>query len=177
MISFRFHLVSLVAVFLALGLGVLTGTTVLNRGIVAQLERTTDRLSEQSGQLREEVARLEARLGEWGDFGAEIQAYVVTGRLAEEEIVLVTQEGTDPAAVDAARQALELAGASVRLDLTVRLRMALTDTGDRDTIARVLEADAEDDPGALRDRAAETIADQVAFGSTSGNVIDRLADE
>lgn len=177
MISFRFHLVSLVAVFLALGLGVLTGTTVLNRGIVSQLENTTDRLAEQSSQLRGEVARLEAQVAEWSDFGGAIRDFIVAGRLADAEIVLVTQEGTDPVAVDAARAALELAGARVRLDLIVGLRMALSDTGDLETMARLLEMRDEDDPTALRARAAEMIADQVAFGSTSGDVIDLLAAE
>lgn len=177
MISFRFHLVSLVAVFLALGLGVLTGTTVLNRGIVSQLENTTDQLAEQSSQLRGQVAQLEAQLGEWSDFGVQIRDFVVAGRLADAEVVLVTQEGTDPPAVEAARAALELAGARIRLVLTVGLRMALSDTGDRATIARLMDADAEDDPEALRERAAEMIADQVAFGPTSGDAIDLLAEE
>lgn len=177
MISFRFHLVSLVAVFLALGLGVLTGTTVLNRGIVSQLENTTDRLSEQSSQLRAQVERLETRLAGWSEFGGEVRDFLVTGRLAETEVVLVTQEGTDPAAVEAARAALERAGSRVRLDLIVGLRMALAEQGDRDTLARVIESEDTDDPVALRERAAGLIADQLAFGSTSGDLVDRLADE
>lgn len=174
MISFRFHLVSLVAVFLALGLGVLTGTTVLNRGIVAQLENTTDRLAAQSGQLRAEVERLEAQLAEWGEFGTQIRELVLAGRLSDAQVVLVTQEGTDPAAVEAARSALELAGGTIRLELTVRLTMALSDTGDQATLAEVIDAPGEDDPETLRARAAELIADQVAFGSTSGDVVDEL---
>ncbi|HYH28079.1 MAG TPA: copper transporter, partial [Actinomycetota bacterium] len=60
MISFRFHLVSLVAVFLALGLGILAGTTVLDRQIVSQLERQTDRLSRTAEGLREDVRALQA---------------------------------------------------------------------------------------------------------------------
>jgi len=177
MISFRFHLVSLVAVFLALGLGVLTGTTVLNRGIVSQLENTTDRLAVQSSQLRAQVERLEAQLEGWNDFGGEVRDFLVAGRLAGTEAVLVTQEGTDPEGVEAARAALELAGSPVRLELTVDLRMALEEEGDRDTLARLIGSEATDDPPALRGRAAELIADQLAFGSTSGNSIDLLADE
>ena len=37
MISFRYHLVTIVAVFLALGLGVLAGTTVLDQALVDRL--------------------------------------------------------------------------------------------------------------------------------------------
>lgn len=177
MISFRFHLVSLVAVFLALGLGVLTGTTVLNRGIVAQLENTTDRLSEQSSQLRAQVERLEARLAAWSDFGGEVRDFLVAGRLTETEVVLVTQEGTDPAALERVRAVVELAGGRVRLDLTVGVRMALTEQGDRETLGALIGAETSDDPMALQARAAEQIADQLAFGSTTGNLIDLLENE
>ena len=38
MINFRFHLVSLIAVFLALGLGILVGSTVVDQGIVNRLD-------------------------------------------------------------------------------------------------------------------------------------------
>ena len=177
MISFRFHLVSLAAVFLALGLGVLTGTTVLNRGIVSQLENTTDRLAGQSSQLRAQVERLEAQLEGWSEFGGEVRDFLVAGRLAETETVLVTQEGTDPEAVEAARTVLELAGSRLRLDLTIDLRMALEEEGDHETLADLVGTDASDDPAALRARAAELIADQLAFGSTSGNTIDLLGSE
>ena len=38
MINFRFHLVSLIAVFLALALGVVMGSTVIDRAVVNGLE-------------------------------------------------------------------------------------------------------------------------------------------
>ena len=34
MVSFRYHVVSIVAVFLAIGLGILMGTTVVRQGVV-----------------------------------------------------------------------------------------------------------------------------------------------
>jgi len=40
MINFRFHLVSLIAVFLALGLGILVGSTVVDQVIVDRLDRS-----------------------------------------------------------------------------------------------------------------------------------------
>ena len=42
MISLRYHLVSIVAVFLALALGVVVGTTVVNQGIVDETPRPSD---------------------------------------------------------------------------------------------------------------------------------------
>ena len=44
MINFRFHIVSLIAVFLALALGIVMGATVVNRAIVDRLNRHSDGL-------------------------------------------------------------------------------------------------------------------------------------
>ena len=46
MINFRFHLVSLVAVFLALGLGILVGSTVIDQGIVNRLDSEINHVQE-----------------------------------------------------------------------------------------------------------------------------------
>ena len=51
MINFRFHLVSLIAVFLALGLGILVGSTVIDQGIVDRLD-TRDQQRPQGEQAR-----------------------------------------------------------------------------------------------------------------------------
>src|SRR5438876_572478 len=47
LISFRYHVVTIVAVFLALGLGVLAGTTVLDQGLVKNLKARTDAAEQQ----------------------------------------------------------------------------------------------------------------------------------
>ena len=53
MINFRFHLVSLIAVFLALGLGILVGSTVVDQVIVDRLDREIRSVSHESNQLNE----------------------------------------------------------------------------------------------------------------------------
>src|SRR5688572_21206890 len=111
MISFRFHLVSLVAVFLALGLGVLTGTIVLNRGVVAVLGGQTERLREQSADLRRRVDRLEEQAEISSAFENAAMAHLVNGRLPGTDVILITQEGTDGAGIQGVRRALDEAGA------------------------------------------------------------------
>ncbi len=173
MISFRFHLVSLVAIFLALGLGVLTGTTVLNRGIVAQLERQTDQLATQSDELRETVRRLEAETAAWSDFGENAMEFLIGGRLLGTDVVLVTQDGTDAGGIGGVREALEVAGARLRLELSVGARMALGDDEDRVALAELVggaAADSED----LTVQAAWRLADRLAFGIAETDVLAEL---
>lgn len=173
MISFRFHLVSLVAVFLALGLGVLTGTTVLNRGIVAQLEQRTDQLADTSGRLRQDVRDLQTESDRWSRFGEQIMEYVVDGRLSGIEAVLITQEGTDTAGIDRVRQGLDAAGAELRAVLSLDDRLALQNESDVQELSQVLGTD-EQDPDALSETAAGVLADRLAFGVRGPDVLDQL---
>jgi Copper transport outer membrane protein, MctB len=174
-ISFRFHLVSLVAVFLALGLGVLTGTTVLNRGIVAQLEQRTDQLAETSGRLRQEVRDLQTQGDRWSRFGEQVMEYVVDGRLAGTEAVLITQEGTDTAGIDRVRRGLDAAGAELRAVLSIDVRLALENENDLQELGQILGT-TEPDPEALSETAAEVLAERLAFGLRRPDVLDRLLD-
>ena len=66
MINFRFHLVSLVAVFLALALGVVMGSTVIDRAIVDRLSSQIDSVKKRADAeradnraLRDQVKGLE----------------------------------------------------------------------------------------------------------------------
>jgi copper transport outer membrane protein MctB len=173
MISFRFHLVSLVAVFLALGLGVLTGTTVLNRGIVAVLEGQTEDLRERSADLRKRVERLEAELGMWSSFGNEAMNHLLEGRLPGTDVILITQEGTEGAGIQGVRRALDKAGAELRAVLSVDTRMTLDSTADRQALAQAIGA-ATEDPGNLRAETAEVLSIRLVFGSTGDDVLARL---
>jgi hypothetical protein len=172
-ISFRFHLVSLVAVFLALGLGVLTGTTVLNRGIVAQLEQRTDQLAETSGRLRQEVRDLQTESDRWSRFGEQVMEYVVDGRLAGTEAVLITQEGTETAGIDRVREGLDAAGAELRAVLSLDDRLALQDESDVQELSQILGTDGQDSE-TLSEIAAGVLADRLAFGVRGQDVLDRL---
>jgi hypothetical protein len=96
MISFRFHIVSIAAVFLAIAIGVVVGSTYVDRAIVDNLE---DRIESVSGNLderREEIAALEQELGRARD---EIDAglsFAVTGRLPDVPVLVVATRGVDP---------------------------------------------------------------------------------
>ncbi|OAT86510.1 copper transporter [Desulfotomaculum copahuensis] len=61
-IDLRYHIVSLVAVFLALGIGILVGSTLLgNDALVRQQKQLTDKLQVQMEQLRQKNETVQAR--------------------------------------------------------------------------------------------------------------------
>src|SRR5215470_9135600 len=59
MINFRFHIVSLIAVFLAMGLGILVGSTVVDQVVVDRLDREIRDVSHESNQVKSENSRLD----------------------------------------------------------------------------------------------------------------------
>ena len=62
MISFRYHLVSIVAVFLALALGVVMGTTVVKQGVIDELRSRTDSALKTTHTLQQQVKELNDEL-------------------------------------------------------------------------------------------------------------------
>jgi hypothetical protein len=175
-ISFRFHLVSLVAVFLALGVGVLTGTTVINRGVVAGLEAQTDNLSGDLDALRRELGQLQTEAEVWGQFGEDAMGPLLGGRLEQLEVILVTQDGTSEESLAGVRRALEASGAGIAALLSVAPRMDLPTDADREALAEVLGADPEEDPGALAAEAAAIVARRLVDGPNGTDTLEQLLD-
>lgn len=176
MISFRFHLVSLVAVFLALGVGVLTGTTVINQGVVAQLQSQTDNLSGDLDALREELEHLQGEAEVWGAFGEEAIEPILAGRLSQREVVLVTQDGTSEESLAGVRRALETAGAELVALLSVASRTALETDADRESLASIVAMDSAEEPEALAAAAAGLVAERLVEGPNGTDSLERLLD-
>jgi len=112
MINFRYHVVSLTAVFLALAVGLVLGSTVLNGPMLDALESRVNTMGRENSQLREQVAFLEEEVNReqvWADEAAPaLLAGTLTGRRVG---LLVTPAGRDYAAGVAEK--LELAGAII----------------------------------------------------------------
>lgn len=177
MISFRFHLVSLVAVFLALGVGVLTGTTVINQRVVGRLESQTENLEVSRDALREELAELEGETDSLRQLAEQTMLPVLSGRLTDRPIVLVTQDGTSEEAIAGVRRALETAGAQVIASLGVSLRMAAANESDREALALIVGLDAAEDPASLGAAAAVLVANRLAGGPDGTDTLERLLSE
>ena len=161
MVNFRFHLVSLVAVFLALGLGVLTGTTVINRGLVAQLEQRTEEIAAESERLRQDVAALRA-------FSEEATPHLIDGQLAQRDVVLVTEEGADPEAIAGTQGALAEARAEVPALFSIDGGLAELADAQREEVAREIGIDPDLEGEEFAVSVAAALADRLAFGLQPG---------
>ena len=151
MISWRYHLVSIVAVILAVALGVLAGATVVGDRFVRQLRAQTDAAQRRADEAEAEAGRLRT-------FMNSAIPYLTADTLVGESVVLVTQDPWDRAMRDQVLQSLEAAGADVVAQLTAT--------------AQLTNADAEADLADLVGRPSVAPADLPA--ALAGQVADRL---
>jgi hypothetical protein len=113
MINFRFHLVSLIAVFLALGLGILVGSTVVDQVIVDRLDSEIRSVSRESNQLNAENSQLKDEVSKLDDFVRGSSVYVVEQRLAAIPVAIIAEKGISATAVSSVLSTVRAAGADV----------------------------------------------------------------
>lgn len=129
MIDFRYHIVSLIAVFLALAVGIVLGAGPLNTTIGDTLTGQVDDLRADRERLR---ADLEDAIADVNERTAYIEAgapVLLEDRLTDRQVTVVTLPGADPGDVESLRNYLAMSGA--RLSGEVAVTEAWTDPGTR----------------------------------------------
>ncbi|MGH3772477.1 MAG: copper transporter [Pseudonocardiaceae bacterium] len=135
MISLRYHVISIAAVFLALALGVVLGSTAISGRMLSGLSSDRDQLGRQVSDLQAERNGLNARLSDADIFGAAVAPRVVSGVLRGRTVVLVTTADANPADRDALTALLSSAGATVTGEL--QLTDAFTDPSRSDQLSEL----------------------------------------
>lgn len=112
MINFRYHVVSLTAVFLALAIGLVVGTAALNGPVADSLNDNVNALRKDNKQLRENLVSLQNEVKREEDFATEAAPIILAGKLTNRRIAVVTlPSGRDYA--DGVIEMLGKAGAKV----------------------------------------------------------------
>lgn len=125
MIDFRYHVVSIVAVFLALALGLFIGATSLRDTVRGDITNRTESVVHNNAKLRSQVGDLNSQLKNAQSTDSALLPYAVQGRLAGESVVVISAPGVDSDIRNNIVKALPLAGATVAAD--VRLQDHLLD--------------------------------------------------
>ena len=97
MIDFRYHLVSLIAVFLAIALGVIIGTTALNDPISADIETRVQQLEQDKRALEDRTQELGAQLETADGFEQAVAPALVGAALSGRSVLLVATGEEVPA--------------------------------------------------------------------------------
>ncbi|MFV0317618.1 MAG: copper transporter [Microthrixaceae bacterium] len=137
MVTFRFYVVSTVAFFLALAVGVVVGS-VLDGQIADSLQ---DRLNGVEQSLDETVAAMDARKAELdrnGSYIEESAPYAVAGRLEETATLVVADNGVQAAPVEDLVRRLRDGGSRVEGIIWLDRRFSLDDPQDLAVAAEIL---------------------------------------
>ncbi|WP_328518947.1 copper transporter [Kribbella sp. NBC_00359] len=132
MIDFRYHIVSIVAIFFALGAGVVLGSGPLkgagNELVQAQAEKDRQQLAD----ARAELVQVKALDKYRDDFVAKVTTGLTDGKLTGKKIVVVTMPNADGDLTTSIQDELEKAGGQVTTK--VALDAKLFDPGQRQLV-------------------------------------------
>lgn len=120
MISFRYHIVSIVAVFLALALGIVVGTTGLNGAILDDLHKQVRDLRGENSSLRSTNGGLMQQADNANAFADQYGDQLVRGSLDKQTVLVVSTPGADARVRDGVVKRVQAAGGKVtgRLQVT-----------------------------------------------------------
>lgn len=134
-ISLRYHVISLGAVFLALALGIVLGSTAISGRLLSGLSSDRDELGRQVVALQDENNGMQARLAAADTFAAALGPRAVRGALQGRSVVLITTAGADPVDRDAVTALVGSAGGEVTGEM--QLTDAFTDPARADQLVEL----------------------------------------
>lgn len=178
MIDFRYHIVSLISVFLALAVGIILGAGPLQGAIGDQLTGQVEQLRAERNELRDELDRANVTLDDGARYIEAAGPQLVAGSLQDRRVAVVDLDGADGERDEQIGAQLESAGASVVAQ--VRLTDSWTseeEVSARDTVAEGLADKLGDVPedASTDQRLARALA--LALTGTSPQDPDARSDE
>ncbi len=126
MIDFRYHLVSIVAVFLALAVGIVLGSTELRGAALSALDRTSSALSGKLNAADAENSALQQEVNEDRAFAQAAEPVLLAHLLDGQRAVVITAPGAPAGVVNGITTALGDAGATVSGQVALSARFADT---------------------------------------------------
>jgi hypothetical protein len=175
-INLRYHIVSLVGVFLALGIGVVMGTTVIDKGVAAGLRARFDQVNDRASKLEQDKVTLQRDLSLWEGFGRALAPSLVHDRLAGRTVTMVLEDGASDRLVADIRNGLTVAGATVQGRVRLSGKWALEDAASREQLA-VVTGETASGAKPLLGRAAGLLAERLSRSAVPGDggLLEELA--
>lgn len=124
MVDFRYHLVSIIAVFLALAVGIVLGATAIEGPFFDSISSQVGSLTKDRDALRAQTDELAKRVEDQAKFAKAVLPFAISGRLTGERVLLVSTPDAAGAVRDDAARAVEAAGAVVAGRVTLTAQFA-----------------------------------------------------
>jgi hypothetical protein len=119
-IDFRYHLVSIAAIFLSLAIGLVVGATALTDPTLSVLKNGNTQLSKDNQAYRNQVQQMQRQQDGESQFAQQLGPQLVQGRLSNERVVFVVLPGASQSIHDQATKMVSQAGATVSGQVTIQ---------------------------------------------------------
>ncbi len=149
MVDFRYHLVSLISVFLALAVGIVLGAGPLRENLGDQLTGQVEQLRTEQDELRTQNEQLGERNEQLSSFISEAGPQMVAGALQGKRIAVITDSTSTRPALEKVSSLLDSAGAEISTRIT--LQSTLWDPSQETQRQETVDAIRETAPEALQD--------------------------
>jgi hypothetical protein len=126
-IDFRYHLISIVAVLLALAIGIFAGSGFLGGPVLSDLRHRLNNIAQANSGLQKDVAALRRTSQQNEVFAQATEPWLLQTALTSHTVVLLEPQGTDSAASDGIVSAIVSAGGTVTSTVNFTDKFALTD--------------------------------------------------
>jgi len=166
-INFRFHLVSLIAVFLALAVGVVIGYGVLGEPTVDTLQGRVDTVEKRADAIRNDNSRLRAEQKRLEQAMQNAAAFAVTNRVSGTLVMPVVARGVDADKVAETVRLARRAGGNVPGVLWLEDKWNLESEEDLATLASLAGVPATSRT-AVRDAGLRALANRLSTGPPFG---------
>jgi len=160
MVNFRYHLVTITAIFLALAAGIILGVSVSGQSS-SVIQSQLNRVQANVGRSDDENKLLRSELATWNDFGDKAAAGLLSGQLADAPVLLVGVRGVDGKVAKSLRESLTDADATVLGTVWLTAKLKLERPEDVGALATILGVAALD-AGQVRTTALSRLARQMA---------------
>ena len=167
MIDFKYHLVSIVAVFLALAIGIVLGSTELQGPTYNILNRTTARLQGEYDQAHSQLVTAQAQASEGEAYAQAVEPAVLRGLLSGQRLLIVTEPGAQSSVVSGITTAAIDAGAMVTGQVNLQPKFFDTSGTTQDSLNQTTSDVAQtagltlDISGTYQQQAAQVIASEI----------------
>lgn len=119
MIDFRYHLVSIISIFLALAVGIVLGAGPLQQNLGRQLGDQVSALRTEKQQLNDQLGTAKKQVAAGDEYATAVGSRVVSGRLAGHRVAVIEMPEVESRLVDTVAAALNASGAKVTASVTL----------------------------------------------------------
>lgn len=177
MVELRYHVVSLIAVFLALGLGILIGSTIVRDNLIAEQQiKMIDRLEDQFYILRERESQLISEneyfkqvINNYENYSQVLLPAIVHEKLRGQKVGIVVTGGKEmPAGL---LNALSISGAEVISQTVILANIGLQEDNIKEKVSSYYGVEDDNDTDLLRRHIARSVAYIVSAEAESGNAL------